>query len=57
MSIIIDGIDFENLEAEKYWSFPSTYKGNKQEEMKNMIFSGILFTGLMWRWMMRRIFL
>ena len=39
MSIIIDGIDFENLEAEKYWSFPSTYKGNKQEEMKNMIFS------------------
>ena len=22
MSMIIDGIDFENLEAEKYWSFP-----------------------------------
>ena len=32
MSIIIDGIDFENLEAEKYWSFPSTYKGiNKKK--------------------------
>ena len=39
MSIIIDGIDFENLEAEKYWSFTSTSHGNKQEEMKNMIFS------------------
>lgn len=39
VSIIIDGVDFENLEAEKYWSFPSGYKGNKSEEMKNMIFS------------------
>lgn len=40
MSMIIDGIDFENLEAEKYWSFPKTYKGDKQADTKNMILSG-----------------
>lgn len=40
MSMIIDGIDFENLEAEKYWSFPKTYKGDKQADTKNMIMSG-----------------
>ena len=40
MSMIIDGIDFENLEAEKYWSFPKTYKGDKQAETKTMILSG-----------------
>ncbi len=36
----IDGIDFHNLEAEKYWSFPKTYKGNKHEETRNFILSG-----------------
>ena len=40
MSMIIDGIDFENLESEKYWSFPKTYKGDKQAETKAMILSG-----------------
>lgn len=35
----IDGIDFHNLEAEKYWSFPKTYKGDKQAETKNFIMS------------------
>ena len=30
----IDGIDFSELPAEKYWSFPKTYKGNKKEETK-----------------------
>ena len=36
----INGIDFVNLEAEKYWSFPSSYKGDIKAEVKNMIFSG-----------------
>lgn len=36
----IDGIDFINMEPEKYWSFPSSYKGNKILEMKEMILSG-----------------
>lgn len=40
MSMLIDGIDFQNLEAEKYWSFPKSFKGNPKEETRNMIFSG-----------------
>ena len=40
MAMIIDSIDFENLEAEKYWSFPKTYKGNPKEETKSFILSG-----------------
>ena len=36
----IDGLDFVNLPAEKYWSFSKTYKGNKKEEIKYMITSG-----------------
>ena len=36
----IAGIDFINLPAEKYWSFPATYKGDKAAEIKQMIFSG-----------------
>lgn len=36
----IDNVDFVNLEAEKYWSFPSGYKGDSKTEAKNMIFSG-----------------
>ena len=40
MSMIIDGIDFQNLEAEKYWSFPKSFKGDPKEETRNMIFSG-----------------
>lgn len=35
----IDGIDFHNLESEKYWSFPKTYKGDKQAETKSFIMS------------------
>jgi ATP-dependent DNA ligase len=38
--MIIDGIDFQNVEAEKYWSFPKSFKGNPKEETRNMIFSG-----------------
>lgn len=40
MSMIIDGIDFQNVEAEKYWSFPKSFKGDPKEETRNMIFSG-----------------
>lgn len=40
MKGIIDNVDFINMEPERYWSFPSSYKGDKVEEMKEMIFSG-----------------
>ena len=33
---IIDGIDFVNLPAEKYWSFPKSYKGDPKEETKSI---------------------
>ena len=39
-NFIIDGVDFSQIESEKYWSFPKSYKGNPKEEIKNMIFSG-----------------
>ena len=39
MSFVIDKIDFQNLEAEKFWSFPKSFKGDPKEETKNMIFS------------------
>ena len=35
----INGIDFVNMECEKYWYFPKTYKGNTQEEIKQLIYS------------------
>ena len=37
----IDGIDFCELPAEKYWSFPKSFKGNKEKETKYMIKSGL----------------
>ena len=40
MSMIIDGIDFQNLEAEKFWTFASSFKGDPKLETRNMIFSG-----------------
>ena len=36
---VIDGIDFENLEAEKFWSWPSSFKGDPKEETRNLIYS------------------
>lgn len=36
----INGIDFHNLEAEKYWSFPKSYKGDPHKETKSFILSG-----------------
>lgn len=35
----MSNINFHELEAEKYWSFPKSYKGNPKTETKNMIFS------------------
>ena len=46
MSMIIDTVDFENLPAEKYWSFPKTYKGNVKQETQNMLLSGEFMCGL-----------
>ena len=40
MSMIIDNIDFEEIEAERYWSFPKTYKGDAKAETRQMILSG-----------------
>ena len=36
----IDGIAFHELESEKYWSFPKSYKKDAKTETKNMVFSG-----------------
>ena len=40
MSNLIDGINFFELEAERYWSFPKSYKKDPKVETKQMIFSG-----------------
>lgn len=40
MNLVIDGLDFNEAEAEKYWSFPKSYKNDKRSEAKSMIFSG-----------------
>lgn len=37
---MINKIDFHNLEAQKYWSFAKSYKGDPKKETHNMIFSG-----------------
>ena len=41
MEIIIDGVDFwDKFEAQKYWSFPTSYsKERKQKEAKEMVMS------------------
>ena len=38
--MIIDNVDFHELPAQKYWSFPKSYKGDPKVEAQNMIFSG-----------------
>ena len=40
MEGFINNIDFINIEAEKYWTFPTSYKGNKQEEIEHMLHDG-----------------
>lgn len=42
----IDNISFENLPAEKYWSFPKTYKGDKKAEVKQILLSGNFLSAL-----------
>lgn len=37
---MINDVDFHNLEVQKYWSFPKSYKKDAKEETRNMIFSG-----------------
>lgn len=36
----IDGINFFELDAERYWSFPKSYKNDKKTETRNMIMGG-----------------
>lgn len=36
----ICGIEFHELEAEKFWSFPASYKKDSKTETRNMILSG-----------------
>ena len=38
--MMIDKINFQELEAEKYWSWPSSFKGDPKEETRNLIYSG-----------------
>lgn len=40
---MINNVDFVEIEAEKYWSFPPKYKGDKKKEIRDMIFSGEYF--------------
>ena len=39
VEMIIDNINFRELESEKYWAFPKSFKGDPKAETKNMIFS------------------
>ena len=38
--MIIDNVNFHELPAQKYWSFPSGYKKDSKAETQSMIFSG-----------------
>lgn len=40
MEYIIDGINFSDLEAEKYWVHPKSQQNKASDEAKQMIFSG-----------------
>lgn len=40
MHLIINNLDFNEMAAEKYWSFTASFRGNPREEARNMIFSG-----------------
>lgn len=42
----INGQDWLNAEAMKYWSYPSTYKKNSKAEIRNYIFSGEYYGAL-----------
>lgn len=38
--MLIDNVNFYELECQRYWSFPKSYKKDSKAETKNMIFSG-----------------
>ena len=38
--MMIDNVDFINAPAEKYWSFPKSYKGDSKKDTKDFIMSG-----------------
>ena len=40
MDFIIDKVNFMEEPAEKYWSWPSSFKGDPKEETRNLIYSG-----------------
>ena len=40
MEGFVGKIDWVNAEAMKYWSFASSYKGDKKADTRNMVFSG-----------------
>lgn len=42
----INGFDWINCQAMKYWSFAKTYKGDYKSEIKNLIFSGDYYGSL-----------
>ena len=39
----VDGIDFRNMEAMKYWSFPKNYAHDKNQEIKSYLFGRLLW--------------
>ena len=39
MDLIIDKVNFNQIESERYWAFPKNTKQDPKVEMKNMIFS------------------
>ena len=42
----VNGIDWLNAEAMKYWSFPKSYKGDSQTEIRNLVLSGDYYGAL-----------
>ena len=40
MKGIINNIDFINMEAERYWSYPNSYRGDRVAEMREMVLGG-----------------
>ena len=40
MTGYVNGVDWVNCEAMRYWSFPKTYKKDSKAETKNLIFGG-----------------
>lgn len=39
-NLVLNEVDFNELETERYWSFPKSYKGDAKHDTKMMVFSG-----------------